>query len=92
MSLQNRGNNKGNGNEGSPVHEVIKPITRTGFLVFQILQTVTILFLTWVVSKGTDNWLGNLMPDVGYLVMGAIVFQMFMFLWIQKLNISDKAK
>lgn len=91
---RNSSNNNSNNNDSQHIGEFegIDSRTRAVLFMLQFIQTATILFLTWVVAKGEDNWLGNFMPDPGNMVFGSLMFLLFSVLWVQRIRVLSNAK
>lgn len=93
MSMGNR-QQKGNQNQQTVVsnEERIHPVTKVVLQLVQVLQSFAILVLSWLVTKGSDNWLGNVMPGAGILVTITLCFLVVVFLWVQRIQVMKTDK
>lgn len=96
MAMGDRQNARSKGNQASEPrvndYECLTPLSKSVLLMFQVIQTVGLLVLTWVSVKGSDNWLGNLMPSPGIFVTLTLAFTVFVLLWVQRIKVLRNAK
>tara|TARA_R100000750_G_scaffold60249_2_gene49491 strand:+ start:140 stop:421 length:282 start_codon:yes stop_codon:yes gene_type:complete len=73
-------------------YELLTPLTKSVLLIFQVLQTVALLTMSWLLANGSDNWLGNLMPEPGTFVSLCLAFLAFVLLWVQRIRVLRNAR